>query len=94
MPYCAVFGCNSDSKKDKGVSWFRFPSEAGRNKTWLHYCKRKDFIPTKHSRICSKHFSDEQYSRNPVKLAQYGYAGARAILKENALATRYSVGRR
>lgn len=54
-------------------------------KIWIHYCHRKDFIVTKHSRICGKHFSPNQYSRYPPRLAELGYPNARAQLKEDAV---------
>lgn len=40
---------------------------------------------TKHSRICEKHFSPNQYSRYSPRLAELGYPNARAQLKEDAV---------
>lgn len=85
MPYCAVFGCNSSSRYHKDLSWFIFPKERARGKSWIRYCKRADFVPTKHSKICSKHFSASQYARHLEKLAELGYPEARPTLKEEAV---------
>ena len=85
MPYCAVYGCNSDSKRDKSIHWFSFPNDPNRLKVWLHYCRRKDFVLSKHSKICGKHFSSSQLSRDPAKLAEFGYVGARPALKDDAM---------
>ena len=52
----------------------------------VHYCKRADFKePTPSSRLCSKHFSGEQYEIDPVKRARYGYENAQAKLKDGAI---------
>ena len=85
MHFCVVFGCKSNSMVDKSVSFFGFPKDQGRLKDWIHYCKRDDFKPTKHSKICSKHFTVQQFSRHPDTLAQLGYPGAKAALKDDAV---------
>ena len=85
MPYCVVWGCKSDSSTDKTVSWFSFPKDQPRFKAWVHYCKRQDFTPSKYSKICGKHFTKSQYSRDPARLAELGYPGARAVLKDDAI---------
>ncbi|VDI68463.1 Hypothetical predicted protein [Mytilus galloprovincialis] len=85
MPYCVVYGCNSNSQCDKNIYWFTFPKDSQRNRAWVHYCKRQDFTPSKHSRICSKHFTLNQYSRHPGRLSELGYPGAKAALKDDAM---------
>jgi hypothetical protein len=37
------------------------------------------------SKICGKHFTKSQYSRDPARLAELGYPGARAALKDDAI---------
>ena len=69
MLYCVVWGCKSNSMVDKSISFFGFPKDQQRLKIWVHDCKRQDFPPSKHSKICSKHFTECQYSRNPAQLA-------------------------
>ncbi|XP_061179525.1 52 kDa repressor of the inhibitor of the protein kinase-like [Saccostrea echinata] len=85
MPYCAVYNCSSSSKVDKNVSFFRFPKDAGLQKAWVHYCRRRDLKLTKYSKICEKHFTPDQYSRYPPRLAELGYPNARAQLKDDAV---------
>ena len=46
------------------------------------YCKRQDFTPSTYSKICGKHFTKSQYSRDPARLAELGYPGA---LKDDAI---------
>ncbi|XP_071138376.1 uncharacterized protein [Mytilus edulis] len=87
ITYCVVYGCNSNSNSrcDKNIYWFTFPKDSQRNRAWVHYCKRQDFTPSKHSRICSKHFTLNQYSRHPERLSELGYPGAKAALKDDAM---------
>jgi len=49
--------------------FFGFPKDQHRLKIWVHYCTRQYFSRSKHSKICSKHFTERQYSRNPAQLA-------------------------
>jgi hypothetical protein len=65
MPYCAVWGCKSNSMVDKSISFFGFPTDLQRLKIWVHYYQRQCISPSKHSKACSKHFTERQYSRNP-----------------------------
>jgi hypothetical protein len=60
-----------------------FPKDQPRFKAWVHYCKRQDFTPSKYSKICGKHFTKSQYSRDPARLSGLGYPGARPALKDD-----------
>ena len=52
----------------------------------MRYCERADFkTPTHTSKLCSKHFSKEQFTINSEIYAQYGYKNAKASLKEDAV---------
>lgn len=81
MVYCVVYNCSTCSNVEKNVSFFGFPKDNACKKIWIHYCHRKDFIVTKHSRICGKHFSPNQYSRYPPRLAELGYPNTRAQMQ-------------
>ena len=86
MVYCLAYGCNSRQTKGCWISFFRFPKDKTFCKQWVHYCKRADFTePTLSSRLCSKHFSGDQYERDPVKRARYGYENAQTKLKDGAI---------
>lgn len=41
-------------------------------------------MPTKNSRLCSVHFSKDQLDRDPDKLRENGYDGAKIRLKSDA----------
>jgi len=64
MPYCAVFGCFSSSRKEprdftinKPLTFHNFPANPSIRKKWVHFCGRADKLP-KDPRICSLHFED------------------------------------
>ena len=83
MVYCVAFGCKNKHVKGSGISFHSFPAAGPRRKQWVHYCKRADFTnPTHTSKLCSKHFSKEQFAVNPETYAQYGYENAKAISVE------------
>lgn len=83
MVFCAAYGCSNRQKKGCGLSFFSFPKESVRKKTWTIFCRREDFVPTKNSRLCSVHFSKDQLDRDPHKLRENGY-DAKIRLKSDA----------
>ncbi|QQP48693.1 THAP domaincontaining protein 5like, partial [Caligus rogercresseyi] len=48
----------SVSTKATKVSLHIFPKDEELKKIWLRSIKRKDFCPSKHSRVCSRHFQE------------------------------------
>jgi hypothetical protein len=84
MVYCAAYGCDNTQKKGCGKSFFTFPKDNTRRKQWIFYCKREGFVPTKHHRLCSDHFTKSQIQRDPATLKEYGYDGAKIRLKSDA----------
>ena len=85
MVFCAAYRCNSRHKKGCGLSFFSFPKEVVRRKTWTIYCRRDVFVPTKNSRLCSLHFSKEQVARDPEKMKENSYVGAQIRLRADAV---------
>ena len=57
---CSVFGC-SNSNKTKDVSVHKFPSDEGARKKWCLSMKRKGFMPTSYSHVCSAHFKPTDF---------------------------------
>ncbi len=72
--YCPVYGCTSDSQNNPNkLNFFEYPKatengEEKRRAIWIEFCKRKNFVPTKTTRMCSLHFSSDAYapSHSPV----------------------------
>lgn len=65
MVKCVVKGCkNYSNKKNKQlVRYFSFPNDENLKKQWISACQidcEKHNI--KYSRVCSNHFTDEDYS--------------------------------
>nr|XP_015810537.2 uncharacterized protein LOC107382745 [Nothobranchius furzeri] len=90
MPHCAAFGCNFQSKGNKGtgVSLHSFPTDKKRRKQWEDACGRTQ-LP-KDPRLCSRHFSPgafEAYSRPRLLKELTGAAGYERRLQLNALPT-------
>ena len=86
MAYCVAYGCKSKLFKGCGIIFLKFPKDKPRRKQWIHYCKHADFTQASlASTLCSKHFSSEQYEKDPLQLAKFGYENARPRLKPDAV---------
>ena len=93
MPSCSVVTCKSGYHAHctpKEVQWFLFPLENFRNNSkvllekWKSRLNRKDFIPTKNSRICSLHFKNEDYIPESENKDRFGRKLKKRRLKPNA----------
>ncbi|QQP53535.1 THAP domaincontaining protein 5like, partial [Caligus rogercresseyi] len=49
---------NPSSTKATKVSLHIFPKDEELKKMWLRSIKRNDFVPSRHSRVCSRHFQE------------------------------------
>ncbi|KAM4795911.1 THAP domain-containing protein 2-like [Rhinophrynus dorsalis] len=74
---CAAFGCTNNAKRDKSVSFHRFPSNIKRRTEWLKYVNRENFFPGFNTFLCSKHFEESCFDRT----------GQTVRLRENAVPT-------
>ncbi|XP_030749269.1 zinc finger protein 724-like isoform X3 [Sitophilus oryzae] len=64
---CSVFNCKRRSdKKEPGVTFHRFPKEDERKKRWVLALKL-DRDPTRHDRVCSKHFEEKCFNTTSSK---------------------------
>lgn len=53
---CAAAGCATTYNKHINISFHRFPLDPKRRKEWIRLVRRKNFVPGKHTFLCSKHF--------------------------------------
>uniref|UniRef100_A0A8C6RBP2 THAP-type domain-containing protein n=1 Tax=Nannospalax galili TaxID=1026970 RepID=A0A8C6RBP2_NANGA len=53
---CAAAGCAATYNKHINISFHRFPLDPKRRKEWIRLVRRKNFVPGKHTFLCSKHF--------------------------------------
>lgn len=78
---CVAFGCSNTLIKPnciwRNVSFHRFPhGDAELMKVWLLNLRRKDFHPTKASKICSDHFDPKYFIRIGKKMVRNLKKGA------------------
>lgn len=64
MVYCAAFGCHNDSKKERNVSFHRFPKNENLRKRWIAKLSRENFEISKHTVLCSEHFEPTCFERD------------------------------
>eukprot|EP00096_Caligus_rogercresseyi_P013183 TRINITY_DN5861_c0_g1_i1.p1 TRINITY_DN5861_c0_g1~~TRINITY_DN5861_c0_g1_i1.p1 ORF type:complete len:288 (+),score=-4.88 TRINITY_DN5861_c0_g1_i1:361-1224(+) len=55
------------TEDQRSLNFFSFPSDPVLRNKWVHNCRRKDWKPSKWSRLCSKHFKKDLISRRPFK---------------------------
>ena len=53
---CCIPTCNSNTKRNPELSFYRIPSDKNLRKRWLHWIGRANFAPNSYYRVCSKHF--------------------------------------
>ncbi|XP_037332197.2 THAP domain-containing protein [Pungitius pungitius] len=59
---CSAYGCTKRHAKGSDVNFFRFPfGDNARLNQWLLNVRRKNWIPSKSSRLCSTHFKEDQF---------------------------------
>ena len=67
---CTVLGCTERKGKisSSNLSFHRFPhKDPERLKKWIQAIGRKDWLPTEHTWICSKHFVESNFVVRPGK---------------------------
>lgn len=59
-PKCCVPNCKSnyETNREPYVSVFSFPKDLEKRTKWLKSIHRESFVPSKHSVVCIKHFSE------------------------------------
>ncbi|XP_046387681.1 uncharacterized protein LOC124157189 isoform X1 [Ischnura elegans] len=62
MSCCAV-NCKQYYLKGSRVTFHCFPLNEERRKKWLKNVRRKNFVPGKYTKICSKHFEESCFDR-------------------------------
>lgn len=60
VPLCKS-GYSSQRRKTKKIHFFQFPTDPERRRAWIRAIRRTGFIPTKYSKVCSQHFTADDY---------------------------------
>ncbi|XP_065223271.1 uncharacterized protein LOC135847594 [Planococcus citri] len=76
---CSALGCKERATRGSTVTFHRFPRNPDSREKWIRAMKRKNFEPTKNSRLCEKHFTPECYIEFP----------RRKRLRENAVPVKF-----
>ncbi|KAK6180125.1 hypothetical protein SNE40_012330 [Patella caerulea] len=97
MVHCVVVNCNS--KTGCGESFFKFPDklkEKDLYNTWIckirrsqsnNHCSKKLWEPSKYSHVCSKHFSNDSFTKDPSLLQSINFSAKGLRLKKDSFTT-------
>nr|XP_005295112.1 zinc finger protein 354C-like isoform X1 [Chrysemys picta bellii]XP_023965491.1 zinc finger protein 354C-like isoform X1 [Chrysemys picta bellii] len=81
MVYCSALNCQNATSgvyKNSTVTFYGFPlHNKPLLKQWIHNMGREMGTPSKHQRLCSKHFEDSSFEIDPLKIRKN-----RRLLKE------------
>jgi len=53
---------------------FSFPKDHKLRQAWISKCRRENYILTKHSRVCEKHFEGSDFVLSRAFAASIGYS--------------------
>ena len=85
MVYCVAFNCKNSSfknqPKDQKVPFFSFPENNPLRQIWVENVRRKNWKPSKSSKLCSRHFEDICFVQNLMVLESIGWKATRLRLK-------------
>lgn len=80
MVLCAAPNC--DIRYGQGVSMFSFPDDPKLCQIWVRKLKTVNYWPSKHSKLCERHFTPDSFIFEPRKARSIGYT--RLQLKKDA----------
>ncbi|XP_046393435.1 THAP domain-containing protein 2-like [Ischnura elegans] len=61
--YCCAWNCTESYVKGGKITFHSFPANEERRKEWVRNVRRENFVPSKHTKICSKHFTEDPFDR-------------------------------
>jgi len=90
---CSAYGCKSGYKTDNtdsNVTFHAYPRDPELRDKWIRANPRKDFIPSKHSRLCSLHFQPTDFvevrqDTNQRRRKKKSEAPLRRLLKDGVI---------
>ncbi|XP_049929732.1 THAP domain-containing protein 6-like [Epinephelus moara] len=67
MPdFCAAYGCSNERSietRSRGITFHRFPKDSSLKRQWELAVRRKGFVATGRSMLCSEHFKADDFDR-------------------------------
>ncbi|XP_037527625.1 THAP domain-containing protein 10-like isoform X2 [Rhipicephalus sanguineus] len=88
--YCVVDFCTT--KQYGSTPMHKFPTETSQRQQWIDFVRatgRKDWVPSKSSRICARHFETSCYVTVPECMVKLGFSPGRAQLQRGAIPSIY-----
>ena len=91
MVYCAAVNCKNGSRKNQSdnknkVAFFNFPNGKIR-RICIQKVRRKQWTPTRNSKLCSDHFEGSCFVQNLVVSKSIGWSHKKLELKPDAVPT-------
>ena len=86
MPACTIPGCKSGyatQSDGKKYMSFQLPKSEEMKEKWISRIYREDFIPTKNTIICSKHFLEEDFVPDYENLTTKGKTKSEMMFLES-----------
>uniref|UniRef100_A0A8C6S5E0 THAP-type domain-containing protein n=1 Tax=Neogobius melanostomus TaxID=47308 RepID=A0A8C6S5E0_9GOBI len=93
---CCAVGCVNRQGCKPNVSFYHIPADQDRRRRWIAAINRKDWQPSKYSRICSEHFLQGKKSQDPLSpdYVPSVFAHTKSPAKRRALKTLQKYGMR
>lgn len=85
--FCCAVGCHNDRGANQDVTFHVFPRDLQRRARWIAAVRRAHWVPTKTSRLCSVHFTDESYELSSRLSKEFGLGQRSPRLKPDAVPT-------
>ena len=58
---CSVIDCTNRFQKGSGIMFYRIPEREPKRTLWKNAIRRKNWEPSVHSRVCSRHFLSGEF---------------------------------
>uniref|UniRef100_A0A8C5MN49 THAP-type domain-containing protein n=1 Tax=Leptobrachium leishanense TaxID=445787 RepID=A0A8C5MN49_9ANUR len=72
MTVCAAYGCKNRLSRGCGKHFFRFPlKDPDKLLRWMAAVRREKWTPSIYSRLCSDHFTEQDYMLRPGASSPY-----------------------
>ncbi|CAN7939570.1 unnamed protein product [Ixodes hexagonus] len=85
--FCCAVGCHNNRGANEDVTFHVFPRDLQRRARWIATVRRAHWVPTKASRLCSVHFTEESYELSSRLSKEFGLGQRAPRLKADAVPT-------
>ncbi|CAN7982620.1 unnamed protein product [Ixodes hexagonus] len=85
--FCCAVGCHNNRGANQDVTFHVFPRDLQRRARWIAAVRRAHWVPTKASRLCSVHFTEESYELSSRLSKEFGLGQRAPRLNADAVPT-------